>query len=185
MKLEDRPCKGHVSIFLFLLGRAGRLSYIYILFFYNSCSHCWHHTDDIAIRTNKDADVASWGHDTWYMECARGMLACAWRVSAHTGTWWAHEDTWKGRSSSAGTWKHVTRKVFIPTRLGRLGNFLSNGRAHCLIGWLEEGLWDSNGSGCAWMGRSSLQRRVERKVFFRQRVEERDSSDDENFTGDR
>jgi hypothetical protein len=34
----------------------------------------------------------------------------------------------------AGAWKRVTRKVFILTRLGRSGNFLSNGRAHCLIG---------------------------------------------------
>uniref|UniRef100_A0A2N9G7V1 Uncharacterized protein n=1 Tax=Fagus sylvatica TaxID=28930 RepID=A0A2N9G7V1_FAGSY len=49
-KLEDRPCKGHVSIFLFLL-------------------------DDVAIRADKDADVASWGHDTWHMACACSMLA--------------------------------------------------------------------------------------------------------------
>ena len=101
---------------------------------------------------------------TWHVlaACWRALGAC-WHIQACGEHMKTREK--EGRHS-AGTWKRVKRKVIIPTRLGRLSNFLSNGRARCLIGWLEEGLWDSNGSGCTWIGRSSLWWRVERKVFF-------------------
>jgi hypothetical protein len=35
------------------------------------------HTVDVAIRADKDADVASLGRHTWHMACVCGMLACA------------------------------------------------------------------------------------------------------------
>jgi hypothetical protein len=44
---------------------------VVIIFFFTVHAH----TDDVAIRANKDADVASWGCDTWHMACACSMLA--------------------------------------------------------------------------------------------------------------
>jgi hypothetical protein len=69
---------------------------------------------------------------TWH------VLAACWRAldgCQHIQARGEHMKTReKAGRHSAGAWKRVTRKVFISTRLGRSGNFLSNGRAHCLIG---------------------------------------------------
>ena len=70
---------------------------------------------------------------TWH------VLAACWSVldaCRHIQARGEHMKTRKkeGRHS-AGAWKRVTTPVWkILTRLGRLGNVLSNGRARCLIG---------------------------------------------------
>uniref|UniRef100_A0A2N9ETB4 Uncharacterized protein n=1 Tax=Fagus sylvatica TaxID=28930 RepID=A0A2N9ETB4_FAGSY len=55
------------------------------------------------VRANKDADVASWGHDTWHMACACSMLAL--RVDGKVVTPAA-----RGKEGllSDGAWKSVT-----------------------------------------------------------------------------
>lgn len=98
-KLEDYHCKDHVSIFLFLQGRAGRSSYFLIFFSVQA------HTADVPLMTLQLG--LTWHHGgvtcgTWHVlaACWRALDVC-WHIQALVEHMKAHE-----------------RKVVIPSARG-------------------------------------------------------------------
>ena len=108
-KLEDCHCKGHVSIFLFLRGGAGRSSYFF--FFIVQA-----HTIDVTLMMSQLRLIRMliWHHEsvirgTWnvFAACWRALDACR-HIQAHGEHMKTREK--EGRYS-VGAWNCVTTPV--------------------------------------------------------------------------